>query len=191
LRTSSGLETGNRRFASYVLESGKIRFVLSAAYNPSDEMAAHHLLHGDGVKIIALEVDDVEAAFRETRLRGAAAAWEPREEADDFGVLRTAAIQTYGEVLHVFVDRGDYRDRADLARQLGFPRARISQLLDLLMLAPDLQEFVLDLEAVDGREPLTERALRAVVKIERWGKQRTAFPRPQPANPPDTIHSQV
>ncbi|OGQ94932.1 MAG: hypothetical protein A2284_18865 [Deltaproteobacteria bacterium RIFOXYA12_FULL_61_11] len=89
------------------------------------------------------------------------------------------------------IDRGDYRDRADLARQLGFTRARISQLLDLLMLAPDLQEFVLDLEAVDGREPLTERALRAVVKIERWGKQRTAFPRPQPANPPDTIHSQV
>ena len=105
----SGLETGNRRFASYVLESGKIRFVVSASYAPSDEMAAHHLLHGDGVKIIALEVDDVEAAFRETRLRGAAAAWEPREEADDFGVLRTAAIQTYGEVLHVFVDRGDYR----------------------------------------------------------------------------------
>src|SRR3990170_2685159 len=105
----SGLETGNRTFASYVLESGKIRFVVSSAYAPSDEMAAHHLLHGDGVKIIALEVDDVEAAFRETRLRGAAAAWEPREEADDFGVLRTAAIQTYGEVLHVFVDRGDYR----------------------------------------------------------------------------------
>ncbi|OGT28052.1 MAG: 4-hydroxyphenylpyruvate dioxygenase [Gammaproteobacteria bacterium RBG_16_66_13] len=105
----SGLETGNRQFASYVLESGKIRFVVSAAYSPSDEMAAHHLLHGDGVKIVALEVDDVEAAYRETTSRGAVPAWGPKEEADSFGVLRTAAIHTYGEVLHVLVDRGDYR----------------------------------------------------------------------------------
>ena len=105
----SGLETGNRRFASYVLESGKIRFVVSSAYVPSDEIAAHHLLHGDGVKIVALEVDDVEAAFRETTARGGVAAWSPKEEVDNYGVLRTAAIHTYGEVLHAFVDRGDYR----------------------------------------------------------------------------------
>src|SRR5512138_2462520 len=65
----SGLETGNRRFASYVLESGKIRFVVSAPYSPSDEMAAHHLLHGDGVKMLALEVDDVEKAYHETTSR--------------------------------------------------------------------------------------------------------------------------
>ncbi len=104
----SGLETGNRRFASYVLESGKIRFVVSAPYGPTDEMAAHHMIHGDGVKMIALAVDDVEAAHRETTTRGAVSAWSPREEADEFGVLRSAAIRTYGEVLHVFVDRGDY-----------------------------------------------------------------------------------
>ena len=104
----SGLETGNRRFASYVLESGKIRFVVSAPYGPSHEMAAHHLLHGDGVKAIALTVDDVEAAHRETTARGAQSAWGPREESDDHGVLRTAAIHAYGEVLHVFVDRADY-----------------------------------------------------------------------------------
>ncbi len=104
----SGLETGNRRFASYVLESGKIRFVVSAAYSPSDEIAAHHLLHGDGVKVIALAVDDVEVAYRETTQRGAVGAWMPREEADEYGVFRTSAIRTYGEVLHVFVDRSDY-----------------------------------------------------------------------------------
>jgi 4-hydroxyphenylpyruvate dioxygenase len=104
----SGLETGNRQFASYVLESGKIRFVVSAPYGPSHEMAAHHLLHGDGVKAIALAVDDVEAAHRETTARGAQSAWGPREESDDHGVLRSAAIHAYGEVLHVFVDRGDY-----------------------------------------------------------------------------------
>jgi 4-hydroxyphenylpyruvate dioxygenase len=104
----SGLETGNRRFASYVLQSGKIRFVVSTAYSPTDEMAAHHLIHGDGVKAIALAVDDVESAHRETTSRGASSAWAPREEADAFGVLRTAAIRTYGEVLHIFVDRADY-----------------------------------------------------------------------------------
>jgi 4-hydroxyphenylpyruvate dioxygenase len=104
----SGLETGNRRYASYVLQSGKIRFVVSAPYGPSDEMAAHHMLHGDGVKVIALEVDDVARAYAETLARGAVVAWAPREELDDFGELRTAAIRTYGEVLHVFLDRSAY-----------------------------------------------------------------------------------
>jgi 4-hydroxyphenylpyruvate dioxygenase len=104
----SGLETGNRRFASYVLESGKIRFVLSAPYGPTSEMAAHHLLHGDGVKEIAIQVEDVEKAHQATIARGAQSAWAPQEMRDDFGVLRTAAIHTYGETLHVFVDRSDY-----------------------------------------------------------------------------------
>jgi 4-hydroxyphenylpyruvate dioxygenase len=104
----SGLETGNRRFASYVLESGTIRFVISSAYRPSDEMAAHQMLHGDGVKVIALEVEDVGQAYEATTSRGARGAWLPREERDENGVLRTSAIHTYGEVLHVFVDRSDY-----------------------------------------------------------------------------------
>ncbi|MCB9135372.1 MAG: 4-hydroxyphenylpyruvate dioxygenase [Anaerolineales bacterium] len=104
----SGLETGNRHFASYVLESGKIRFVVSAPYGPSSEMAAHHMLHGDGVKVIALGVDDVESAWRETTKRGAKSGWAPREESDEFGIYRTSAIYTYGETLHVFVDRNDY-----------------------------------------------------------------------------------
>lgn len=104
----SGLETGNRRFASYVLESGKIRLVVSAPYKPTDEMAAHHLLHGDGVKVIAMGVDDVDDAYRATTSRGAVSAWEPRNEFDDSGTLRTAAIKTYGETLHVFIDRSRY-----------------------------------------------------------------------------------
>ncbi|NDJ54971.1 MAG: 4-hydroxyphenylpyruvate dioxygenase [Chloroflexi bacterium] len=104
----SGLETGNRRFASYVMESKQIRFVISAAYSPTDSIAAHHLLHGDGVKVIALEVDDVEQAYRETTARGGVSEWMPREEKDEFGIFRTAAIRAYGETLHVFVDRSDY-----------------------------------------------------------------------------------
>lgn len=105
----SGLETGNRRFASYVLESGKIRFVVSAPYKPTDEMAVHHMIHGDGVKVMALGVDDVVDAFNATTSRGAAVAWEPKEESDEFGTIRTSAIKTYGETLHVFVDRSDYK----------------------------------------------------------------------------------
>jgi len=105
----SGLETGNREFASYVLQSGQIRLVVSAPYGPTSEIAAHHLVHGDGVKVIALGVDDVESAWRETTARGGKSAWRPREERDENGVYRTAAIHTYGETLHVFVDRSAYR----------------------------------------------------------------------------------
>jgi 4-hydroxyphenylpyruvate dioxygenase len=104
----SGLETGNRQFMSYVLQSGTIRIVVSSAYKPTHEIAAHHMLHGDGVKVIALAVDDVAQAYQATTARGAQSAWAPREESDSFGVFRTSAIYTYGEVLHVFVDRSDY-----------------------------------------------------------------------------------
>ncbi len=105
----SGLETGNRDFASYVLESGKIRFVVSTPYGPSHEMAGHQLTHGDGVKVIAIQVKDVEQAYTATTSRGGQSAWAPREEKDEFGILRTSAIHTYGEVLHVFVDRSEYK----------------------------------------------------------------------------------
>jgi 4-hydroxyphenylpyruvate dioxygenase len=105
----SGLETGNRQSASYVLQAGNARFVVSAAYAPSSEIAAHHLVHGDGVKVIALEVDDVEKAWKQTTSRGGKSAWTPREEKDADGIYRTSAIHTYGETLHVFVDRSDYK----------------------------------------------------------------------------------
>ena len=66
--------------------------------------------------------------------------------------------------LEAAIERGDYTDRADVARPLGFTRARITQLLDRTLLAPDLQERVLDLEAIDGREPLAERGFREVMR---------------------------
>lgn len=105
----SGLETGNRDFASYVMESEHIRFVISAPYGPSHAIAGHHILHGDGVKVIALEVEDVAQAHQVTTERGAQSAWSPREESDANGIYRTSAIKAYGEVLHVFVDRSDYK----------------------------------------------------------------------------------
>jgi len=104
----SGLETGNRQVASWVLEQNKIRFVLSTPYSPHSEMAAHHMLHGDGVKVIAMEVEDVEAAYRETTSRGAKGVQPPTEAKDDGGPIRAASIQGYGQTLFKFVERADY-----------------------------------------------------------------------------------
>ncbi len=104
----SGLETGNRQYASWVVEQGKIRFVLSTPYSPHSEMAAHHLLHGDGVKVIAMEVEDVEAAYRESTARGAKGVQPPAETTDDGGRVRAASIQGYGQTLFKFVERADY-----------------------------------------------------------------------------------
>jgi hypothetical protein len=75
------------------------------------------------------------------------------------------------------IDQGDVADRAAVARRLGFTRARVTQLLDLLLLAPDLQEQVLALEAVDGVEPMHERTLRMVAHAGMWAEQRAAWER--------------
>ena len=104
----AGLETGVRDRASYVLVQNEIRFVFTAPLTPDGELAEHVRRHGDGVHDIAFAVDDVESAWRETTARGARSALEPTELTGEKGVLRRSAIHTYGEVLHVFVDRGDY-----------------------------------------------------------------------------------
>lgn len=106
--SSAGLETGHRRVASHVLEQGKIRLVVSAPYHPDSEIAAHHLVHGDGIKVIAFQVDDVAQAYEATTSRGARGIQEPTELRDEHGAVRVASIRTYGDVIHKFVDRGDY-----------------------------------------------------------------------------------
>jgi 4-hydroxyphenylpyruvate dioxygenase len=105
----AGLETGVRDRASYVLVQNDIRFVFTAPLTPDGEVAEHVRKHGDGVHDIAFAVDDVESAWRETTERGARSALEPAEMEGKKGVLRRSAIHTYGEVLHSFVDRSDYR----------------------------------------------------------------------------------
>ena len=105
----AGLETGVRDHASYVLAQGKTRFVLSAPYGPDGPIASHVHLHGDGVRDIALEVEDVDRAYRETVKRGATGVLEPATVTDDFGSIRRAAIATYGDTIHSFLDRSKYR----------------------------------------------------------------------------------
>jgi len=104
----AGPETGVRDRASYVLQQGKVRLVLTTALKPESEIAQHALLHGDGVKDIALWVDDARSAYLETTARGAKGVREPFELADEFGTVVMSTIATYGETVHTFVERKNY-----------------------------------------------------------------------------------
>lgn len=103
-----GPETGIRDRASYVLEQGKIRLVLTTALNPESPVSEHVKLHGDGVKVLAIWVDDARKSFEETTRRGARAIQEPTELRDSFGTAVVASIATYGETIHTFVERKNY-----------------------------------------------------------------------------------
>ena len=105
----SGPETGMRDRVSYVVEQGKIRLILTTPLNPDNAIAEHIKLHGDGVREIALWVDDAELAFRETTRRGAKPLLEPTTFEDEHGRVKISAIAAYGDTIHGFVERRDYR----------------------------------------------------------------------------------
>ena len=104
----AGLETGQRSMASHALRQGTLRLVMSSPLTPGHPASAHIARHGDGVRDIALEVDDAEAAFNEAVRRGARPAIEPHEESDEHGAIRRAAIQTYGDTIHSFISLHGY-----------------------------------------------------------------------------------
>jgi 4-hydroxyphenylpyruvate dioxygenase len=104
-----GSETGTRDRASWLVEQGKIRLVLTTALAPEHPVAEHVRLHGDGVRDIALWVDDAESAYRETTRRGARGVREPEILRDEQGEVRISAIATYGDTIHSFVERRNYR----------------------------------------------------------------------------------
>jgi 4-hydroxyphenylpyruvate dioxygenase len=104
-----GPETGVRDRASYLLQQNKIRLVLTTALRPDHPAAEHVHRHGDGVRDIALWVDDARAAFRAAVERGAHAEMEPTVLRDDDGEVVLAAIQTYGDTIHTLVERSNYR----------------------------------------------------------------------------------
>jgi 4-hydroxyphenylpyruvate dioxygenase len=105
----AGLETGVRDRASHVLQQGAIRIVVTGALVPGHEIGAHVAAHGDGVKVIALGVPDVDHAYREATERGATGVTEPHDVTDDDGTVRLASIKTYGDTLHTFIDRSNYK----------------------------------------------------------------------------------
>ena len=84
---------------------------------------------------------------------------------------RVACMLALAHRLEAGIDAGEHVDRADVARQLGITRARVTQLLDLTLFAPEIQEASLESVTVDGREPLAERELRGVVRCVAWGEQ--------------------
>lgn len=104
----AGPETGKREYASYVLQQGKIRLVLTTALQPDNAIADHVRRHGDGVNVLALWVDDAAKAYLETTKRGAISVAEPKITMDEFGETVSASIKTYGDTVHTFVERKNY-----------------------------------------------------------------------------------
>ena len=104
----AGPETGMKDRASYVLVQNKLRFVLTTPLRPGNEIARHIDEHGDGVKVLAIWVDDARSAFEETVKRGAKPYLEPVTEKDEFGEVVRSGIHTYGDTVHLFIERKNY-----------------------------------------------------------------------------------
>jgi len=103
-----GLETGSKDTVSYVLKQDKIRLVLTTPLNSKHPINEHIVKHGDGVKVVALWVDDARKSYEETTKRGAKSYMEPIVETDEYGEVVRAGIYTYGETVHMFVERKNY-----------------------------------------------------------------------------------
>lgn len=107
----AGPETGLRDRASYVLAQDKIRLVLTSPLSSNHEITEHLKKHGDGVKVLALTVNDAYQAFEETTKRGAKPYLQPTTQKDEHGEVRTSGILLYGDVVHIFVERKNYNGK--------------------------------------------------------------------------------
>jgi 4-hydroxyphenylpyruvate dioxygenase len=104
----AGLETGVKDRTSYVVVQDKIKLILTSPMGDNKEINDHIVKHGDGVKVVALWVDDARSAYEETMKRGAKSYFEPRVETDKDGEVVRAGIHTYGDTVHIFVERKNY-----------------------------------------------------------------------------------
>ncbi|OQY96985.1 MAG: 4-hydroxyphenylpyruvate dioxygenase [Sphingobacteriales bacterium UTBCD1] len=104
----AGPETGTRDKVSYVLRQNKLTFVLTTALRTDNAIADHVYDHGDGVKVLALRVDDAESAWYETTKRGGKSFMEPKHLKDEHGEVVMSGIHTYGETVHLFIERKNY-----------------------------------------------------------------------------------
>ncbi len=103
-----GLETGSRDEVSYVIKQDKIKLILTTPLNSKSPINDHLRKHGDGVKVVALWVEDARSAWEETTARGAKSFMEPTVEKDEHGEVVRSGIYTYGETVHMFVERKNY-----------------------------------------------------------------------------------
>lgn len=104
----AGLETGIRDRASYVVQQGNVRFVLTSPLHPDTDISRHVERHGDGVRDLAIQVPDARAAYARAMEKGATGVREPETLTDEHGAVTLAAIRTYGDTIHTFVERGSY-----------------------------------------------------------------------------------
>ena len=104
-----GLETGSKDSVSYVVKQDKIKLILTTPLNSKSPINEHIVKHGDGVKVVALWVEDARKAYKETTSRGAKSYMEPVVEKDEHGEVVRAGIYTYGETIHMFVERKNYK----------------------------------------------------------------------------------
>lgn len=145
-----GLETGSREIVSHVVKQGKIIFVLSSMLEPDHpkEMGEHLAKHGDAVRDIAFEVEDLDAIFKKAVANGGKVVREPYEESDEQGTVRFATIRTYGDTTHTFIDRSNYNgfflpgfkriDDADPVTKL-LPRVDLERIDHIVGNQPDLE----------------------------------------------------
>jgi 4-hydroxyphenylpyruvate dioxygenase len=138
----AGPETGVPDRASYVLEQGAIRVVLTTGLTPEHPAVQHHAEHGDGVHVVAFEVDDVDGAYRSVLDRGARSLAEPAHRRDDHGSVRTASIAAYGDTVHTFVERGSYTGAflpgfEPLPHDLATPRTGLRAIDHVVANVPD------------------------------------------------------
>ncbi|MCX4097850.1 4-hydroxyphenylpyruvate dioxygenase [Nocardia sp. alder85J] len=108
LEAYSGPETGNRDHKGFVLRSGSARFVITGAVDPDSPLVARQARHGDGIADIALEVPEVDRCVAQARAQGATVLVAPHDDRDEFGVVRSATLATYGDTRHTLVDRSRY-----------------------------------------------------------------------------------
>jgi 4-hydroxyphenylpyruvate dioxygenase len=142
-----GLETGSRDVAAHVVKQNNILFVFVSGLEPNkpQEMMDHLTLHGDGVKDVAFEVEDLDAIFKRAVERGARVVREPWEEKDENGSVKYAIVKTYGDTTHTFVDRANYKG-------LFLPGYTPSKVVDPLdNLLPDCMLQVVD--HIVGNQP--------------------------------------
>ena len=103
-----GLETGERGVTSYALAQGRIKFLFTTPLNANQPGSAHISKHSDGVRDVALQVEDADKAFEEATRRGAQVAEEPHNDTDQNGTVRRAAVHTYGDTIHSLISYKDY-----------------------------------------------------------------------------------
>ena len=193
----SGLETGHRARRSHVLEQGRIRLVLTGTLEGADEIADHHARHGDGVHKIALSVPDAAAAYEHAVAHGARGVDKPRWEEDEQGRVQLSSIATYGDTLHLFVQREGYRGaflpgyekRDDAPRD---PEAMLLMAVDHIVGNVELghmQEWVSYYERVFGMtemihfsdEAISTEYSALMSKVVTDGSGRLKFPINEPA----------